>query len=272
MALYRMLQSGEQRPPSEGIRIQNHFIRERNVLLAEADFSGLFEDHASHVKAFSLEIPEWHRDIFLPFLAGFTLHAASRPRNEILAWTIHFQDPHLNTFLTADTELSTVAGRTFDEGLSKEDSNMFYQEQVVRGKPLHRSIVPFEGTSPKGTIEFYYMQSEQRPGKFAFLGGNRYALLTAHPDFDETWFRNLSDADVDLLGQSETLSLIETRQYRWFCGCHHGKIVDILESPMRADPHGLFGDDEAITVNCPRCAARYRISREIMEAKVAGST
>lgn len=267
-----MKSSSPPEPPSEGILIHNHFVRERNVLIATADFSQLFLDHESHLKAFSLNVPGWQVDFFRPFLAGFTLHEASRPRNEVLAWTIHFQDPHLNTFLTADTELSTVAGRTFDEGLKKEDSNMFYQEQVVRNKPLHRSIVPFEGTSPKGTIEFYYSQSEQRPGKFADLGKNRYALLTAHPDYDAAWFRNLADNEVQALERTETLTLIETRRYRWFCGCHHGRIVEILENPMRTDPEGLFGSDEAITVNCPRCAARYRVSREMMEARVASTT
>jgi hypothetical protein len=38
---------------------------------------------------------------------------------------------------------------------------------------------------------------------------------------------------------------------------------------MEADPEALFGDEETITVNCPRCAARYRVSREAMEAHVA---
>jgi len=267
-----MSSSSQSDHPTEGILVRNHFVRGRNVLIAEADFTGLFNEHAAHLNAFSLDVPDWQIEIFQPFLAGFTLHAASRPRNEVLAWTIHFQEPHLNTFLTGDTELSTVAGRTFAEGLRDEDSNMFYQEQVVRGKPLHRSIVPFEGTSPKGTIEFYYAQSEQRPGKFVHLGENRYALVTAHPDFDPVWFRNLADGDVAGLEHTETLAPLETRRYRWFCGCNHGKIVDILANPMRSDPEGLFGNDETITVNCPRCAARYRISREIMEAKIAGGS
>ena len=254
---------------AKGTLVENHFVRGRNVLVASADFSNLFVDYFLHLQKNSLEVQRANAELFKDFLAGFTLHAASHPRNEVLAWTVHFQEPELNIFLGGDTELSVVAGRVFTEGLSRENSNMFYQDLVVRGKPLHRSIVPFEGTDPKGTIEFYYSQSEQRPGKFFHLGGDRYALASAHPDWDPSWFRNLTAEKTRDLAASETLSLIETRRYGWHCGCSYRKILEILKSPMEADPQALFEDDESITVNCPRCAARYRVSREAMEAKLA---
>jgi molecular chaperone Hsp33 len=256
-------------PGGEGILVTNHFVRVRNVLLARADLSGLFKSFRDHLQTYGLNPAPGEQEEFLEFLAGFTLHAASHPRNEVMAWTVHFQDPPLNIFLAADTELSTVAGRTFTEGLREEESNMFYQDLVVRGKPLHRSIVPFAGRSAKGTIEFYYNQSEQRPGRFFNLGENRYCLLSAHPDYDPAWFRNLSLDQVCRLHQEEVLSPIETRRFQWHCGCHYHKILEVLSSPMRHDPEGLFGDEEAVTVNCPRCAARYRVSREAMEAFLA---
>lgn len=256
----------------EGCLIQNHFVRGRNVLAASADFSGLFVDYFLHLQRHGIQIAREHADLFKDFLAGFTLHAASHPRNEVLAWTVHFQKPHLNVFLAGDTELSTVTGRIFTEGLKEEKTNMFYQDIVVRGKPPHRSIVPFEGTDPKGTIEFYYSQSEQRPGRFFHLGEDRYALLTAHPDWDETWFKNLDHATVEALPEKETLSRIETRRYGWSCGCHYKRILEILKAPMQSDPGALFGEEEAITINCPRCAARYRVSREAMEAFLADAS
>jgi molecular chaperone Hsp33 len=40
---------------------------------------------------------------------------------------------------------------------------------------------------------------------------------------------------------------------------------------MRNDAAGLFGDDEKIEIRCPRCAARQVITREAMEAFVAGA-
>ena len=256
-------------PESGGIVVENTFVRGRNVLVAGADFTALFAEHDRHLKRFGIEVEPEHAGLFRDFLAGFTLHAASHPRNEVLAWTVHFQKPSLSLFFAGDTELSTVAGRIFTEELREEETNMFYQDLVRRGKHPHRSIVPFEGTSAKGTIEFYYSQSEQRPGKFVNLGDNRYVLVSAHPDYDVSWFRNLTDEAVANLAGTEILSRIETRHYRWHCGCHYQKILEILTAPMQADPEALFEDDEAITVNCPRCAARYRVTREAMEAQVA---
>lgn len=258
------------RPPL--VRVTNRFVRHRNVLVAEADCSALFEAYEQHCNGYGIQNDPAHDRLFRELLAGFTLHAASHPRNEVLAWTIHFQDPHLNCFLAGDTQRSSVTGRVFTDGLKKEDSNMFYQELVVRGKPMHRSIVPFEGTSPKGSIEFFYSQSEQRPGKFFHLGEGRYCLLSAHPDYDAVWFRNLGLESIHRLAEEEVLSVIETRDYGWQCGCHHQKILDILRHPMMADPEGLFGSDPAITVNCPRCAAKYRVTREAMEAVVEAET
>ncbi|NDV61271.1 disulfide bond chaperone [Puniceicoccales bacterium CK1056] len=256
----------------EGCLIENRFVRGRNVLVASADFSGLFVDYFLHLQHHGIQVTRENAEYFKDFFAGFTLHAASHPRNEVLAWTVHFQDPHLNIFLAGDTELSTVTGRIFTDGLKEEETNMFYQDLVVRGKPPHRSIVPFEGADPKATIEFYYSQSEQRPGRFFHLGEDRYALVTAHPDWDESWFKNLDQKTVQSLQDTETVSLLETRRYGWSCGCNYDRILEILKSPMQADPEGLFGEEEAITINCPRCAGRYRISREAMEAYLADTS
>lgn len=253
-------------PDREGTLIRSSFVRGRNVLIAEGAFASLFAAHQRHRTAFGIEVEARHLELFSEFLAGFALHAASHPRNAVMAWTIHFQDPSLNIFLCGDTECSSVTGRVFTEGLADEDHNMFYQDLVVRGKAPHRSIVPFEGTHPKGTIEFYYSQSEQRPGRFFSFGGDRYALFTAHPDWDQAWFRNLDPAAAARVAESEEVVPIESRLFKLYCGCHYRKILDILSGPMASDPDGLFGEGETVQVNCPRCAARYTVSREAMEA------
>lgn len=255
--------------PSNTFPITNHFVRDRNVLVSYADMSLLFQQWDAHLQKHDGGLSDEYRSIFKDFLSGFALHTAAYPRTAVLAWTIHIQEPHLNVFLGGDATDSTVTGRIFTDGLKDETSNIFYQDLVLRGKPPHRSIVPFEGSDPRGTMEFYYMQSEQRPGRFFHLGSNEYALVSAHPDFDAHWFRNLTRDAVIALSSTETLAHIETRHFQWRCGCHHERIEKILLAPMASDPNALFGNEEIITVNCPRCAARYRFSRESMEAVVS---
>lgn len=257
-------------PPSElapeGIHIVNSFIRGRNVLITEADFSALFVDFFIHLQEHAITAPAEVVTQFRDFLAAFTLHAASHPRNEVLAWTLQMQQPPRNLFFAADTEWSTVTGRFFTDGIKEEDSNVFYQDLKIHGKPLHRSIVPFHGVDTKATVEFYYSQSEQRPARFFHLGADRYALLSAHPDWDQQWLRNVSINDLLALHDRETVNELESRQFRWWCGCSTDKILQILKGPMQSDPHALFGDDDHITVNCPRCRAKYHISRQQLEA------
>lgn len=255
----------------EGIRVQNSFVRGRNVLIAQADFSALFVDFYIHLQEYQISASEALVEAFKPYLAAVTLHAASHPRNEVLAWTLHFQQPHWNFFFAADTQLSTVTGRFFTEGLRQEDTNLFYQDLVVLGKPPHRSIVSFEGVAAESTVARFYAQSEQRPGKFFHLQGDQYALLAAHPDWDENWFDGLDRENVIELCARETIQDIESRQFRWLCGCSHERIRQILKAPMAADPDALFGDQDVIQVNCPRCAARYSVGRAEMQAVVASS-
>lgn len=249
-------------------RIDNSFVRGRHVLLSEADPRPLFSAWKQHRERFSIDLPDPLPDLFRDYLAVFVLHAASHPRNKVLAWTIHLRDPHCSLFLAADTELSTVTGRVHTESLRREESNLFYQDLVARGKHPHRSIVPFEGNSAKGAIEFFYSQSEQRPGRIFNVAENHYVLAGAHPDYDIGWFRNLSRASMATIREKETVAPIESRSFKWHCGCSQRKIIDILVNPMRADAEALFEGDEKIQVNCPRCAAKYTVTRETMEARL----
>ncbi len=73
-----------------------------------------------------------------------------------------------------------------------------------------------------------------------------------------------------LLDQTETLSLLEKRFYRWECGCTQERMLGVLAPIMRSDPVGLFGTESVLRMNCPRCGARHAITREALEAYVTG--
>ena len=205
-------------------------------------------------------------------LVAFTLHCASRPRNEHLAWTIGLQDPRLNLFLAGDNEDCTVVGRVFTENVREAPKNVFYSELMPRrGAEKRRSVVNFDGADLFRAVETFYATSEQRPAHFFDLGDERYAMLLSHPDCDEAWLRRVTLADVKALADTETLARIERRAYRWHCGCEQRKIIAALAPAAQEGLGGLFGDDEVIHVQCPRCAAAHTITREAMEAWLAAS-
>lgn len=252
--------------PHSDLIVTSSFVRYRNTLLTQADFGPLFVDYYLHLAENNLRPESQHDLLFKEALAAFVLHCASRPRNEIIAWTLNFQEPRLNLFLVADNEEGTVAGRIFTENVKEGDHNLFFSETARINKPVRRSAVNFQGSDPFKAAEAYYDQSEQRPARYFQIQGEEFALLSAHPDYDPKWFETIDPEGMRSVGESETVNPLEKRLYRWHCGCNQQRILQILSGPMQENPDELFGPDESIRVECPRCAGRYNVTREAMEA------
>ncbi len=249
--------------------VETFFVRQRNVLLARADFSELYVDYYLHLSEHQVQVDPTHDALFKRALAGFALHCVSRPWNEMTAWTLNFQDPRLNLFLTGDNELGAVAGRVFTENVREFDHNMLYADVVRPGSPKRRSTVTFSGADPLLAVEALYAQSEQRPARYFQLGEEEFALVSAHPDCDEAWFRSLTVDQVRTLASTETLTSMEKRVCRWHCGCTHQRMLQVLLPVFQQDREGLFGTDPKVEIRCPRCSARYSVTREALEAFAA---
>jgi molecular chaperone Hsp33 len=261
----------ETTPPNTadaGLEVPTYFVRERNALVARAEFSELYVDYYLHLSANQIKVAPEHDLMFKRALAAFTLHSASRPWNELTAWTINFQQPLVNLFLTGDNGTGAVTGRVFDENVKEGPENLFFAD-VVRGvQPKRRSAVTFAGSDPIPGVEAFYSQSEQRGARYFQLGEEEFALVIEHPDCDLAWFRGLTEEAVREMKNAETLSLLERRIYRWHCGCNQERMMEVLTPTMKQAPEALFGDEPKLEIRCPRCGARHTITREALEAFV----
>jgi molecular chaperone Hsp33 len=254
-----------------GHEIATDFVRHRNVLIARGGFSELYVDYYLHLAEHGLRNADMHDSLFKEALALFTLHCASRPPNETIAWTLHFQEPFVNLFLGGDTEESIVTGRVFADDVKEMESSRFYADVARPRQELQRSMVPFGGGGAFAAVEAFYAKSEQLPARCFDLGDEHYAIAFAHPDCDMPWFESLKREAIAKLGETETVVPMERRMFRWRCGCNERKILEVLAPLMRKDPEGLFGDLDSVQVNCPRCAARYTVARATLEAFIAGN-
>lgn len=262
----------ETTPPNTadaGLEVRAYFVRNRNVMLARADFGDLFVDYYLHLSANQIRVAPEHDAMFKRALAAFTLHCCSRPWNEMTAWTINFQQPLVNLFLTGDNDTGAITGRVFDENVKELPENLFYSDVVRGNQPKRRSTVTFEGNDPIPAVEKFYTQSEQRAARYFQLAEEEFAMVTEHPDCDLAWFNQLTTEQLRTLDQTETLVLLERRIYRWHCGCNQQRMMEVLAPTMRQDPEALFGDDPKLEIRCPRCGARHTITREALEAFVA---
>lgn len=252
-----------------GLEVRTYFVRNRNALLARAEFGELYVDYYLHLSTSQIKVAPEHDPMFKRALAAFTLHCASRPWNELIAWTINFQQPLVNLFLTGDNETGAITGRVFDENVKEGPENLFFAD-VVRGQqPKRRSAVTFAGADPIQAVEKFYAQSEQRGARYFQLAEEEFAVMVEHPDCDMAWFRELNAARMHTLDQEETLALMERRIYRWHCGCNQQRMMEVLAPTMKQDPEGLFAGDPKVEIRCPRCGARHAITREALEAFVA---
>ncbi len=264
-----MADEAQQPADSDLLTLKSRFVRGRNVLFAMADFGPLYVDYYLHLKDNHIEQAAEPDRFLKAGLALFSLHCVSRPRNDILAWTLNFQQPLMNLFFAGDTGTGDVVGRVYTENVKEAPENAFYQDLVRRNREPHRSVVAFEGGDMIKAVETFYHFSEQRPARFFQVEPETFAIVAAHPDYDEEWFKALTVDQVRTLDATEEVVDLETRFVRWRCGCNQSRILQALAPIFLQDPESLFLEEELIEVMCPRCAGKYRISRETMEAYVA---
>ena len=256
-------------PTTEGLEVRTYFVRERNALLARADFGELYVDYYLHQGQYGYHHAPEHDGMLKEALAALTLHCASRPWNEAWAWTIHFREPLLNLFVTGDNRRGIIVGQIFTENVKDDGRNLFCADLARERADSRRSTVEFTGRTAFAIVEEFYARSEQRPARYFRYGPEDFVMVSAQPGCDLEWLRALDDEKVRALDEVETLSLLEERAYRWGCGCSQDRMLTVLGPVMRTDPRALFGEEDLLRISCPRCGALHKITRESLEAYVA---
>ena len=106
--------------------------------------------------------------------------------------------------------------------------------------------------------------SEQRNARCIELPDECYTMVTAQPDADEEWLNSLTREKMAHLEEDEDTRVLETRRFRFYCGCTLDRILPTLKA-LQEREEDLFQGEEALEVTCPRCAAIYRVTKENLE-------
>jgi molecular chaperone Hsp33 len=197
-------------------------------------------------------------------LAMLTLHLTARPWAETIAWTANLRAPRINLFVTGGSVSESIAGRVFTEDVREPDRNFFYsQTTTVQGVEPRMSTLEVDGRDPIQWVSQYYEQSEQRPARAFRLDDEVFVLIAAQPGCDLEWLAALDAEAVAKIDETESTNLLETRKFRFHCGCTLDKILPILGG-WRDKPEALFEESDAITLQCPRCAAKFVVTRDMI--------
>lgn len=264
-----MLNDPEKQSETVPIEVRCHFVRHRNALVVRGDFSAIYTDYYLHLMQHSIRHPEERDNLLKDAIAAITLHLASRPWNEAIAWTLSWQNPLQNVFVTGSNRDGTVTGRVFTEDIQERDRNLLFSQTNVDGQPGRQSMIEVGKLDFFRIGEHYYDQSEQRPGRFFRHGPEDFVFVTAQPDCDMEWFDSLDDEVIRRLDAEEELSLMEKRHYRFECSCSQQRILPIVAAMSSSALDEVFAGSEAIPAGCPRCGARFIVTREAVEAYLA---
>lgn len=248
----------------EFTKIESIFVRHRNALLLRGQFTPIYTGYYLHLMEHQIRPPGELDQMLKDALAMLTLHLVARPWAETIAWTANLRAPRINLFVTGGSVDESVTGRIFTEDVREPDRNYFYAQTTTAQAAIPRlSTLEVDGRDPVAWVQQYYAQSEQRPARAFRLEDENFALLAAQPGCDMEWFDVLGEHDILSIDRAEETSVLETRRFRFHCGCDLAKILPILGS-WREHPDDLFLDADEVTVQCPRCAANYRVTRGML--------
>lgn len=247
----------------EGTIVACRFIARRNALLVSADFGEVFMDCYLHLGRAGIVLRDGTDEILKGSLAAVALYAATRPHNETLAWTLHFEREGLNIFAAAENPSGHLVGRVFSGNVRDVGGNVLHAEIAGAGEARRRSSVDFSGNDVLRAAERFYAQSEQRPGRFFYLGGDTFAACAAQPDCDTSWLEGVASGEIAALVADVSVPPLEKRRYVFCCGCTAEKIALAIGGALRGRLDEIFGADSHINVDCPRCGLRHELPREL---------
>lgn len=248
----------------EFTKIESIFVRHRNALLLRGQFTPIYTDYYLHLMQHSIRPPAELDQMLKDMLAMLTLHLVARPWAETIAWTANLRAPRINMFGVGSSFGESITGRVFTEDVREPDRNFFYaQTTTVENQEPRMSTLEVEGKDPIQWVSQYYDQSEQRPARAFRLEDENFALVAAQPDCDIEWLQNLNEESVAKILETEETHLLETRRFRFHCGCTLEKILPILGG-WRDRLDDLFEAADFINLQCPRCAAKYRVTRDMI--------
>jgi molecular chaperone Hsp33 len=250
--------------PEDFTKIESIFVRHRNALVIRGQFTPVYTDYYLHLMQHGIRHAADLDQMLKDALAMLALHLVARPWSETIAWTVNLRAPRVNLFVTGGSVAESVTGRIFTEDVREPDRNFFYSQTTSPNLSEPRtSTLEVEGKDPVLWISQFYDQSEQRPARAFRLEDENFALVAAQPDCDMEWFAALDEDGVAKIESAEETKLLETRRFRFHCGCTLERILPVLGG-WRERLDELFEDADTISIHCPRCAAKYRVSRDMI--------
>ena len=250
-------------PVEEFTKIESIFVRNRNALMVRGQFTPIYTDYYLHLMENNLRHKEQLDTIIKEKLAFLTLHLVARPWAETIAWTVNLRAPRVNFFVTGSSVEENITGHLFTENVRETDRNILYSQTLVKGAEGRVSTVELDDNDPAKWVETFYLQSEQRPARAFRLADENFVLIAAQPDCDLEWLESLTTEDVEKIMDVEQTKVLETRKFRFHCGCAPERFLPSL-AQYKDNKEELFQGDPSVEITCPRCGSKHVITPDML--------
>ena len=240
---------------------ETKYIAERECLLLTADMSDYLIDYYIHLKEEIGAVKPEHDEKLKQLIIFFALHLSAKPPGDTFAWTLHFHDENpYSLFVTGNAATKYIVGHVITENIRHADVNTFHAQVSNAKGEASRSSIQCESSNIKEMLEDYYNKSEQLSAKFSMIENSDCAtMILAMPEHDEAWFK---DAEFKTKESTEGIGKkLNSNQYSFNCGCGPEKLLPFLRSIEEKDLEELYGSDEELLINCPRCGKKFTIKR-----------
>lgn len=248
---------------------KSEYIPKREGLLVRIDMSDYLIDYYMHRKDVAPQTDPIHDEKLKELIACFAIHLSARSAKETHAWTVHIvADTPYSLFVTGNTgEIDStgvnrgyIVGHILTDHIRHTDVNSIHAQYSGKGGSF-TSMVRCDAVTIAGMVEEFYTQSEQHPLRIKLSDNSDTALgLVALPEYDPEWITSI---DIDEAATSSEIirSPLSTTTFAFACDCSAEKLLPFFNSLTQASLDELYGEDQELQINCPRCGRTFPIKR-----------
>ncbi len=244
---------------------KSEYLPAREVLSLQLDMSQYLLDYYVHMGQHVGSMEKEHDDNLKTLIVCFAFHLTVRPPGETHAWTLHLHaETPYSLFVTGSAENNFIVGHVLSENIRHTDVNTLHAQISRSQGEASKSSVQCESSKITDIVEHYYLQSEQLPIRISLSQNTDTAVaIAAMPEYDTEWFAAL---DINTLAElkNEKRKDIKSCMFQFSCDCSPDKLLPFLRSISDEELEELYGNDEELTVNCPRCGRYFLISRNTL--------
>jgi hypothetical protein len=241
---------------------KRYLFLETNLLIVQGSIAPVIAGMGDYCLRHKIAPPNSELNpVIQELMAAVALSAVSLAERESWGWSLVFQGMNVGFFTGIEPE-GMICMRILAADSAKA-SGMIQRQKA--GLPMTQSHIKPHTQSPRDAVEQYFSEADQMQTRLAIKENGAGVFVQSLPggNFDavkalgeDELFRSIdatiASGSVKELG--EVLMFYE-------CRCSEEMICKMIDSLKDADQRDLFGFQQQLEIECPRCGRKYTVTK-----------